>query len=109
MFAKTLGAACAAVAALALVTSFGISARGQAPLGAAPPLIVQAIDPNVLTVLAGNTRAEARDPANDRGPVANTMPMPNLMLQLRRPAAQEEALKTLIDQLHDRKSPYFHR
>jgi hypothetical protein len=34
--------------------------------------------------------------------------MPHLMLQLRRPAAQEQALQTLLDQLHDPNSPNYH-
>ena len=58
--------------------------------------------------LAGNTRPEAKNPGNDRGPVADDMPMPHMMLQLRRPAAQEQALQALIDQLHDPKSPNYH-
>ena len=38
----------------------------------------------------------------------DAMPMPHMMLQLRRPAAQEQALATLIDQLHDPNSPNYH-
>jgi len=71
-------------------------------------LITQPIDERNLVVLAGNTRPEARNPANDRGIVPAGLPLPHMMLQLRRPPAQELAVKALIDQLHDRNSPNFH-
>ena len=37
------------------------------------------------------------------------MPMPHMLLQLRRPPAQEQALQTLIEQLHDPSSPNYHQ
>jgi Pro-kumamolisin, activation domain len=37
------------------------------------------------------------------------MPMPHMLLQLRCPAAQEQALTTLIDQRHDPNSPNYHQ
>jgi len=76
--------------------------------GSAQPLVTQSINDLDLAVLGGNTRPEARNPTNDRGIVADGLPMEHLQLQLRRPAAQEQALVTLIDQLHDPKSPNFH-
>jgi len=42
-----------------------------------------------LVRLSGNTRPEA-NAANDRGRVADNLPMEHMMLQLRRPAAQEQ-------------------
>ena len=48
-------------------------------------------------------------PANDRGAVADQFPMGHMILQLRRSPAQENALKAFIDQLHDPKSPNFHK
>src|SRR6202012_664603 len=62
-----------------------------------------------LVALSGNTRAEARVAANDQGALADDAPMPHMMLQLRRPAPQEDALNALIDQLHDPASPNYHK
>jgi Pro-kumamolisin, activation domain len=57
--------------------------------------------------LAGNIPPAARIAGNDHGSASDTMPMPHMLLQLRRPAAQEQALTTLIDQLHDPNSPNY--
>ena len=83
-------------------------ADAQTSAGPARPLITQPVNEADLVTLAGNTRPEARNPANDRGSVADDMPLPHMKLQLRRPAAQEQALQTLIDQLHDPASPNYH-
>ena len=101
---------CAGVwlAVLPLLLGFGPAAFAQASPGRSQPLITQSINEGNLVVLSGNTRPEARDPANDQGNVSDTLPLPHMMLQLRRPPAQEQAIVTLIDQLHDRKSPNFH-
>jgi hypothetical protein len=95
-----------AIAAFSL--AFGALAVAQKAATPASPLITQSINDSDLVTLAGNTRPEAKNPNNDRGPVADDMPMPHMMLQLRRPAAQEQALQALIDQLHDPKSPNYH-
>src|SRR5580698_6646090 len=95
-----------AIAAFSLAFSaLAVAQRAATP---ASPLITQSINDGDVTSLAGNTRPEAKNPGNDRGPVADDMPMPHMMLQLRRPAAQEQALQALIDQLHDTKSPNYH-
>ena len=73
-----------------------------------PPLVTSAINENDLVTLTGNTRPEARVAANDQGAVAGDTPLPHMMLQLRRPAAREQALVALIDQLHDSNSPSYH-
>ncbi|HEV2222503.1 MAG TPA: kelch repeat-containing protein [Candidatus Acidoferrales bacterium] len=76
----------------------------------APPtrrLITQPIDEGKLVRLEGNTRPEATA-ANDRGRVADTMPMEHMLLQLRRPPELESALDNLIGQLHDSNSESFH-
>ncbi len=92
--------------ALSLAVSSHASAQ-TAPRAQA--LITQSIDENNLVALTGNTRPEVRNPANDRGRIADAVAMPHLLLQLRRPAAQEQALETLITQLHDPHSPNYHR
>ena len=84
------------------------TADAQFAGGRSPALVTQPINEANLVVLAGNTRPEAIVPANDRGPVADDLPLPHMMLQLRRPAAQEQAAVALIDQLHDRNSPNYH-
>ena len=75
----------------------------------AQPLVTQPINEFVLTVLTGNVRPEARNPANDLGAVPDALPLEHLLLQLRRPAAQEQGLQQLIGQLHDFNSPNHHQ
>jgi Pro-kumamolisin, activation domain/Divergent InlB B-repeat domain len=84
------------------------TALAQTAVGRAQPLITQPVNDGSLFGLSGNTRREAKNSANDRGRVNDAMPMPRLMLQLRRPAAQEQALAKLIDQLHDPNAPSYH-
>ncbi len=86
---------------------FAAAAAAQPAQSPAQPLITQPVNESNMVVLRGNTRPEA-NAANDRGLVADSMPMTNLMLQLRRPVAQEQALVALIDQLHNPNSPNFH-
>jgi hypothetical protein len=95
-------------ALLWLVPAFAPAADAQTSAGPSRPLITQSINEANMAVLAGNTRPEARNPANDLGMVPDNLPLAHMMLQLRRPAAQEQALATLIDQLHDPRSPNFH-
>jgi subtilase family serine protease len=93
---------------LPLILASVAATFAQTSPGPSQPLITQPINERNLVVLAGNTRPEAQSPANDRGVVPDSMPLPHLMLQLRRPTAQERALERLIDQLHDPRSPNFH-
>ena len=105
---RRLGIAGCALTAVAIGFASWPSAMAQTTGGHALPLVTQPVNDGNLSRLAGNTRPEAQNAANDRGRVDNTMPMPHLMLQLRRPAAQEQALATLIDQLHDPNSLNYH-
>jgi hypothetical protein len=110
---RRLGMAGVAVAAVAFgfaswPAALAQTAFAQTANGRAQPLITQPVNDGSMVGLAGNTRPEARNPTNDRGRVDDAMPMPHLMLQLRRPVAQEQALATLIDQLHDPHSPNYH-
>ncbi len=105
---RRLGIAVCALMAVAFGFASWPSALAQTTGGHALPLVTQPVNDGNLFRLAGNTRPEAQNAANDRGRVDNAMPMPHLMLQLRRPAAQEQALATLIDQLHDPNSPNYH-
>jgi Pro-kumamolisin, activation domain/Divergent InlB B-repeat domain len=105
---KRLGMASGALAAVALSFASWPAALAQTPGGRAQALITQAVNDGYLLGLAGNTRPEAQNAANDRGRVDDSTPMQHLMLQLRRPAAQEQALETQLDQLHDPNSPNYH-
>jgi hypothetical protein len=105
---RRFGIAGGALTAVALGFASWPAALAQTADGRAQPLITQAVNDANLVALAGNTRPEAQNPANDRGRVNDAMPMPHLMLQLRRPAAQEQALQTLIDRLHDPNAPNYH-
>jgi subtilase family serine protease len=88
--------------------SFALPSHAQSPAAQnARPLITQNIDESKLTVLAGNMRPEARA-ANDRGSVAHNLMLEHLLLQLKRPAEQETALKALIDDLHNPGSANYH-
>ena len=93
------------LSALALVVTTDRAADAQA--ATARPLITQAVNGSAVTVLAGNTRPEARNAANDLGAAPENQQIPHMMLQLRRPAEQEQALNTLITELHDPQSPNY--
>ena len=105
---RRLGIAGCALAAVAFGFASWPSALAQTTGGHAQPLVTQPVNDGNLFRLAGNTRPEAQNTASDRGRVDNATPMPHLMLQLRRPAAQEQSLATLIDQQHDPNSPNYH-
>jgi subtilase family serine protease len=94
----------AAIGAIAIIVATS-SLQAQSP---APRLITQPINPANLTTLAGNTRPEVRA-ANDLGILPDSFRLNHMLLQLRRSAGQEQAVETLIDQLHDQNSPNFHK
>ncbi len=66
------------------------------------------VDENKLVTLAGNTRSEANS-ANDTGSVADDLNMEHMMLQLKRSANQEKAAAQFVSDLHNPKSPNFHK
>lgn len=70
------------------------------------PLITQPVDERNLVTIGG-VRPEVT-PANDRGPVADNLPLSHMYLQLRRTPEQDRAVKELIDRLHDPKAPEYH-
>ena len=90
-------------ALLTLVVPFALGAQTLRR-----PLIRQAIDENNLHRLAGNTRPEVRTAA-DAGAVADAFAMDHMLLQLQRSSEQEQAAQTFVQQLHDPKSPNFHK
>lgn len=86
---------------------FGV-ADAQAGSRTAPRQILQPIDETRLVELRGNTHPMAR-PEYDRGPVPDGMLLDHLLLQLKRSPEREQALARFIDELHDPRSPNFHR
>jgi Pro-kumamolisin, activation domain/FG-GAP-like repeat len=94
------------LSALSLIITTERAADAQIP--AARPLITQSVS-SALTVLAGNTRPEVRNATNDLGVAPVNQQIPHMMLQLRRPAEQEQALDALITELHDPQSPNYQR
>jgi hypothetical protein len=101
--------AAGALAVLVLASAICSSAVAQTANGRAQALITQAVDENNRVTLTGNTRPEARNFANDRGRISDSVSLPHLMLQLQRPAAQEQALEALIAQQQDPHSSNYHR
>jgi subtilase family serine protease len=82
--------------------------RSQSTGRRATALIHDAVDENKLVTLKGNTRPEATT-GNDLGAVADGLILDHMMLQLKRSAEQEKAAAQFIDDLHNPKSPNFHK
>jgi subtilase family serine protease len=93
--------------ALTLLFAFSVASRAEATNGSRA-LITSAVNENDLVTLSGNTRPEAI-PANDRGAVSGDLLLKNMQLQLRRPAEQEKALETYIDNLQKPGAANYHQ
>ncbi len=78
------------------------------PSGGPGRLIREAIDETRLAALSSNTRPEA-SAVNDRGAVPGDFTLHHMLLQLKRSPEREAALQQYIDELHDSKSPNFHK
>jgi Pro-kumamolisin, activation domain/Bacterial Ig-like domain (group 3) len=89
---------------LAQTASTTASPSTVAPRG----LITQAVDETQLTTLKGNMHPLAR-PEFDLGTAPATLPMARMLLVLKRSAAQEAALRTLLDNQQDKHSPSYHK
>jgi subtilase family serine protease len=74
----------------------------------AEPLIRGKVNENKLVTLSGNTRPEAVM-ENDLGAVSDDLSLDHMMLQLKRSAEQEQTVAQFIDELHNPKSPNFHK
>jgi hypothetical protein len=72
-----------------------------------PAQITAAIDPNNLVVLHGNVYPLAR-PEFDKGAVAEAQPLHRILLLLQRSAAQEAALRQLLEDQQSKFSPNYH-
>ena len=71
-------------------------------------LITARTEENNRVTLRGNTRSEAIA-ANDRGRLPDSTKLDHMFFLLQRAPEREQALVSMIDQLHDRKSPNFHK
>jgi len=96
---------------LVVISGFalGVSAQTQDSYAAthARALITQPIDETNRFMLNGNLRPEA-NAQNDRGPVAEDLPMAHMLLQLQRSPDQEQALAEFENELHTPGSLNFH-
>ncbi|MGA2966531.1 MAG: protease pro-enzyme activation domain-containing protein [Terriglobales bacterium] len=100
---------CASALCVGLVVLCAVAAFAQGPSDSPKPIVTGPIDETQLVTLAGNTTPAALRPQNDRGPVADNLLFDHLLLTLK-PAPETEArLAKLIDQMHRRNSPEFHR
>jgi subtilase family serine protease len=85
------------------------SASGsESAIAAGRPLITQPVDEGQLTILKGNTHRLAR-PQFDLGTAPASLPMQRMLLVLKRSPEQETALRKLLDDQQDKKSPNYHR
>jgi Pro-kumamolisin, activation domain len=82
-------------------------ATAQVESGLRRPRVVQPVQESNRIALPGNVRPEAQ-PQNDRGRVADALPLEHMLLQLKRSPEQEKALQQWIDELHTKGSPNFH-
>ncbi len=99
------------VAVSALVLTFiGITPIANAADDAttARPLITQPIDASKLVQLPDETLPQMKT-AQDEGQVATGMPMPRMELLLKRTPEQQQALETVVTQVHTPGSPMYHQ
>src|SRR5580700_8047139 len=72
-------------------------------------LVTQPVNDRVLTTLRGNTRPEALNPENDRGMVADSLPLNHMLLLLKRPVALQRELDELVQEQNEPGSANYHR
>ena len=95
-------------AGLTLSTSMIAVAAHALPTGHPSQVLHATIDESKLATTAGTIRPEATL-SNDRGAVADSLPMPHMLLQLKRSPEREAALTQLIQDLHDPHSASYHQ
>jgi len=96
----------ASIVALLLFSSIALLSQNTG--SRAPAVIHDRVDENNLVTLPGNTRPEA-NAENDLGAVEDSFSMDHMMLQLKRSPAQEQAAVQFVADLHNPKSPNFHK
>jgi subtilase family serine protease len=95
---------------LAFVLNFNLASVAEVAdqVGPSRPLITSAVNENSRVTLAGNTRPEA-NAKNDRGRVSDDFALEHMLLQLQRPAEQEQALDQYIEELQVPSSANYHQ
>jgi subtilase family serine protease len=99
-----------AFAVLLVTLALGFSHVAQAASSQGGPsraLITSPVDSSHLVTLAGNTRLEA-NARNDRGRVADELPLNHMLLQLKRAPEMEARFAAYIETLTDKSSTNFH-
>jgi subtilase family serine protease len=91
-----------------LATPFAFAAAGAAGgcSSMAVNRITGVVDENVRTPLSGNVHPMARAEF-DQGKVSDSLPLQHMIMLLQRSPAQESALETRIEQMHNPQSPLF--
>jgi subtilase family serine protease len=107
MMTRMARAFCFSAVCLIVGSSFGTATLAASAAPGARALIVDPLDERSLVTISGNLRPEASS-FNDQGLVADDLPMAHMQLLLRRSAEREQALDTLIEQMHNPASPEFH-
>jgi len=108
MKARKIASAYLRAVPMAALFSVPILLGAPNAFGASSPVIVNPVDESHRTVLPGNTPPTVL-PQFDRGPVADSLQLDGIQLQLRLSPAQEAAAEALADQLQQPGSPQFHQ
>ena len=95
--------------ALTLLLTFTVASRAEpTKAGQSHPLITSAINDADRVTLSGNTSFDA-NAETDRGRVPDGYQLDHLQLELRRPADQDQALESYIEELQKPESPNYHQ
>lgn len=89
----------------ASICTLGAVAAQAAPLGATP--MVTQVDDGSVSALASD-RPAALDVASDMGALPAASALPEIRLELQRPAALQAALDKLVEEQQDKTSPEYH-
>jgi Pro-kumamolisin, activation domain len=100
--------ACLCAAVLFTLPGFAATSPNSKCSSLAFPRIINRVDDNALMSLQGNLHPLARA-QYDQGKVDDSMPLEHIVLMLQRSPDQETALATRIDQMHNRRSSYYHQ
>jgi subtilase family serine protease len=93
-----------------LLLGASLSMIGAVAAHAAPPLaaaMVTQVDDATVSALPGD-RPGALDVASDLGGLPAAAALPEIRLELKRPAAQQAALDQLVEEQQDKTSPLYH-
>ena len=94
-----------ALAVLCLLVTSELAGQTASPVA---NRVTETPDGNVRVTLTGNVHPLARA-ENSRGAVADSLPMQRILLLLKRSAAQQAALQSLMEAQQDKSSPSFHK